>query len=56
MSVNLSACQLRSPDIVPLVAAVLDRSRVGPADICLEVTESVVMEDTDITDTFPSMS
>jgi diguanylate cyclase len=46
MSVNLSACQIRSPDIVPLVASLLDRSRVDPGDICLEVTESVVMEDT----------
>jgi diguanylate cyclase (GGDEF)-like protein/PAS domain S-box-containing protein len=45
MSVNLSACQLRSPHIVSDVASVLDRAGVTPGNICLEVTESVVMAD-----------
>ena len=36
--------QLRSPQLVSDVAAILDRTGVDPADICLEVTETVLME------------
>jgi diguanylate cyclase (GGDEF)-like protein/PAS domain S-box-containing protein len=45
MAVNLSARQLRSPELVSEVAAILDRTRVNRGDICLEVTESVLMDD-----------
>ena len=46
LSVNLSARQLAQPDLVDMVMAVLDDTGVSPADLCLEITESVVIEDT----------
>jgi diguanylate cyclase (GGDEF)-like protein/PAS domain S-box-containing protein len=45
VSVNLSAVQLRSPGLVDLVrSALADAGLVGP-DLCLELTESVLMHD-----------
>ncbi|MCW3038761.1 MAG: hypothetical protein JWM31_666 [Solirubrobacterales bacterium] len=45
MSVNLSARQCQHPDLVPTVADVLRRTGADPALLCLEVTESTIMED-----------
>ena len=47
MSVNLSARQLNDPEIVSQVAAILDRTRVDPTAVYLEVTETAVMADID---------
>jgi diguanylate cyclase (GGDEF)-like protein len=45
MSVNLSARQLQHPELVATVADVLERTRADPGLLCLEVTETTVMED-----------
>ncbi len=47
MSVNLSGRQLVLPDLVARVSAILDRAGIDPAQICLEITESVLMADAD---------
>jgi diguanylate cyclase (GGDEF)-like protein/PAS domain S-box-containing protein len=47
VAVNLSVRQMLAPDIAGLIADVLRRTRVRPADLCLEMTESVLMDDTD---------
>jgi diguanylate cyclase (GGDEF)-like protein len=45
MSVNLSPRQCLHPDLVPMVADVLASTGADPALLCLEVTETAVMED-----------
>ena len=47
VAVNLSVRQMLAPGIAELVADVLSRSGVRPGDLCLELTESVFMEDVD---------
>src|SRR6185436_18948843 len=47
MAVNLSARQLQSPSLVDTVASILARTGVDAANVCLEVTESVLMADPD---------
>jgi diguanylate cyclase (GGDEF)-like protein/PAS domain S-box-containing protein len=47
MAVNISARQLRSPQLLATVEAIFARTGVNPADICLEVTESVLLDDAD---------
>jgi predicted signal transduction protein with EAL and GGDEF domain len=47
MCVNVSARQLVDDAIVDVVAAALERTRVIPSTVCLEITESVLMEDPD---------
>ena len=47
MAVNLSGRQLQSDTLVDTVASILARTGVDPANVCLEVTESVLMEDPD---------
>ncbi|MGH9039541.1 MAG: putative bifunctional diguanylate cyclase/phosphodiesterase [Acidimicrobiia bacterium] len=49
VQVNVSARQLRDPDFVSSVAAVLDRYGVPPGGLGIEITESVVLEETDLT-------
>lgn len=44
-SVNLSARQLASPGLVELVADALAASGLHPASLCLEITETVLVED-----------
>ena len=46
VSVNLSARQLQQSDIVSEVAAALEDSGLGPRSLVLEITESVMMQDT----------
>ncbi len=43
--VNLSARQLAQPNLPRLVQGVIDQALIDPGRLCLEVTESVLMED-----------
>jgi diguanylate cyclase (GGDEF)-like protein/PAS domain S-box-containing protein len=45
IAVNLSVRQMVAPDIVAQVEDVLHRTRARPQDLCLELTESVLMDD-----------
>ncbi|MBV8958647.1 MAG: EAL domain-containing protein [Actinobacteria bacterium] len=45
LSVNLSARQLANPDLAATVADALRDSGLQPGRLCLEITESVLMED-----------
>ncbi len=45
VAVNLSAHQLRSPDLVGLVQGAIARFGLAPGQLELEITESVAMED-----------
>jgi diguanylate cyclase (GGDEF)-like protein len=45
LSVNLSVRQLQQPDLLEDVAGALDASGLDPADLMLEITESVVAAD-----------
>ncbi|MEY2417214.1 MAG: hypothetical protein QOH53_2548, partial [Ilumatobacteraceae bacterium] len=47
IAVNLSVRQMLAPGIAELVADVLARTGVPPGDLCLELTESVFMQDVD---------
>ncbi len=44
LSINLSARQFAQADLVGTVAAILDHTRIDPAQVELEITESVVMD------------
>ena len=43
--VNLSARQLGEPDLVPTIEAALRACDIAPESICLEITESALMQD-----------
>jgi diguanylate cyclase (GGDEF)-like protein/PAS domain S-box-containing protein len=45
LSVNLSARQVNDPGLLPMVAAVLADTGIDPALLCLEITESVLLDD-----------
>jgi diguanylate cyclase (GGDEF)-like protein/PAS domain S-box-containing protein len=45
LCVNLSARQLMAPDLHDVVAAALSSSGLEPSLLCLEITESVLLED-----------
>ena len=45
VSVNLSGCQLSSPDLVGNVLGALAAARIEPSQLSFEITESVLMED-----------
>jgi EAL domain-containing protein (putative c-di-GMP-specific phosphodiesterase class I) len=47
VAVNLSVRQMLASNVVDLVSDVLERTGLRPADLCLELTESVFMEDVD---------
>ena len=47
MSVNLSTRQLGQPDLVAVVADVVEESGMDPGRLSLEITESTVLEDTE---------
>ena len=49
MSVNVSMRQIASPDLVNDVVEALAASRLDPATVTLEVTESVLMRDAEAT-------
>jgi diguanylate cyclase (GGDEF)-like protein/PAS domain S-box-containing protein len=45
VTVNLSARQFQQPDLCDQVAQVLAKTGIAPEQLCLEVTESVMMDD-----------
>ncbi|HEY2589022.1 MAG TPA: EAL domain-containing protein [Tepidisphaeraceae bacterium] len=47
ISVNVSRRQLADPDLIPHVRLVLDETKLDPACLTLEITESVIVEDGD---------
>ena len=47
LSVNLAARQLLSNDLCGLIADVLGTSGLDPSQLCLEITESVLLDDTE---------
>jgi diguanylate cyclase (GGDEF)-like protein/PAS domain S-box-containing protein len=47
LAVNLSARQLGQSDLVDVVARVLTDTGTAPSTLCLEITESAVLEDVD---------
>ena len=49
VSVNLSGRQFADPDLVPMIADALERAKLPAASLCLEITESVLMDDADTT-------
>ncbi len=49
VAVNLSPAQLRSPNIVPIVKSALEESRLAPARLELEITETVLLQDSEAT-------
>ena len=48
MRVNVSAKQLNHPDVVDELMAVIERSGADPGFLCLELTETAVMADADL--------
>jgi EAL domain-containing protein (putative c-di-GMP-specific phosphodiesterase class I) len=46
ISINMSAMGLSEPSIVDSVAAVIRESRINPADFVIEITETVLADDT----------
>ncbi len=49
VAVNLSPAQLRSPNIVPIVKSALEESRLAPTRLELEITETVLLQDSEAT-------
>ena len=49
LAVNLSGRQIRQPTLVDTVARVLQESGLSPAQLELEITESTIMQDDDVT-------
>jgi EAL domain-containing protein (putative c-di-GMP-specific phosphodiesterase class I) len=47
VSVNLSARQLARPDLADRIAAILRANDTDPRTVCLEITESVLLDDLD---------
>jgi diguanylate cyclase (GGDEF)-like protein/PAS domain S-box-containing protein len=45
LAVNLSARQLAQPDLAPRVAAIIADARIDPTLLCIEITESVLMDE-----------
>ncbi|MGA2452496.1 MAG: EAL domain-containing protein [Solirubrobacteraceae bacterium] len=49
MAVNVSACQLQRPEFIEEVRAALAESGIVPSSLTLELTESVMMRDMELT-------
>jgi diguanylate cyclase (GGDEF)-like protein len=47
VSVNLSPAQMRSPALISTVVNALASSGVSPSRLCMEITETVLMQDSD---------
>src|SRR6185503_15684803 len=45
ISVNLSARQLARPELIATVAEILDTTGADPGDVCLEITEGILLAD-----------
>ncbi len=48
VSVNMSADQLRSPTVVQQISGVLDEFAISPDRLTIEITESMLLDDTDL--------
>jgi diguanylate cyclase (GGDEF)-like protein/PAS domain S-box-containing protein len=48
MAVNVSARQLAHPDLPEVVAGALAAAELTPSALCLEITESAVLQDTEV--------
>jgi diguanylate cyclase (GGDEF)-like protein/PAS domain S-box-containing protein len=48
MRVNLSARQVAQPDLVPVVVEAVERSSIPPSALCLEITETTLMADAEV--------
>jgi|HubBroStandDraft_6_1064221.scaffolds.fasta_scaffold15125_4 diguanylate cyclase (GGDEF)-like protein len=48
MAVNLSACQLQRPELIEEVRAILLETGIVPGSLTLELTESVMMQDMEV--------
>ncbi len=49
MAVNVSVCQLQRPEFIEEVREALDETGIVPASLTLELTESVMMQDMELT-------
>ena len=49
VAINISGRQFLQDDFVELVASTLEHTGADPGDICLEITESILMDDVDLT-------
>jgi diguanylate cyclase (GGDEF)-like protein len=47
VSVNLSPAQMRSPGLISTVLSAIASNRIDPARLCMEITETVLMQDSD---------
>ena len=47
MAVNVSVRQMLAPDIIGLLEGIVERTGIDPADLCIELTESVLIGDVD---------
>jgi len=48
MAVNVSACQLQRPEFIQEVRSVLEETEIVPSSLTLELTESVMMQDMEV--------
>ncbi|NKB38248.1 MAG: EAL domain-containing protein [Gammaproteobacteria bacterium] len=48
MAVNISARQLRNPDIIKVILSAIDKAGISPGELEIEITESMLMEDTEV--------
>ena len=49
VSVNLSGRQFAQPDLLEVIASSLEKAELDPESLCLEVTETVLVQDTEQT-------
>ena len=49
VAINISARQFLQDDFVGIVASTLARTGADPVDVCLEITEGILMDDVDLT-------
>jgi diguanylate cyclase (GGDEF)-like protein/PAS domain S-box-containing protein len=47
VSINLSPAQMRSPGLISTIISAIATNRIDPARICFEITETVLMQDSD---------
>ncbi len=47
VSINLSPAQMRSPGLIGTLVNAIAQNRVDPARICIEITETVLMQDSE---------
>lgn len=49
VAINISGRQFQQDDFVEIVASMLQQTGAEPSDICLEITESILMDDVEVT-------